>query len=163
MFQISKSLPHGAQALEIGSHVGSSAPFICAGLNDNNGHLFCVDTSMNQTMPDVARNAHREFVRNTKEYSSLITPIIKKSKDLEFEDIGYHLDFVFIDADRGEDAVRSDFYTLMDWVKAGGLVAFHDISAWFPGINIVMGEALASGTWQICGLAGSLAWIRRVG
>jgi predicted O-methyltransferase YrrM len=162
LFQIAKFLPPDSTALEIGSHIGSSALFICAGLEHVDGHLYCVDTWMNQTMPEGICDTYQDFITNTKCFSSMITTIRKMSKDLKFEDIGRELDFVFIDGDHSEDAVRTDLRTVSGWVKVGGFVAFHDIRECFPGVNIVLGEALASGNWRLAGLTGSLGWLCRV-
>ena len=162
LFEIAKLLPNQASALEIGSHIGSSALFICAALARLNGHLFCVDTWMNNTMPGGLYDNYVEFQENTKKFSFMITMIRKRSEDLSFGDVGCPLDFVFIDGDHSEEAVRRDFQLISDWVKVGGVVAFHDLHPVYPGVNIVVGEALATGKWQLGGLADSLGWIRCV-
>jgi predicted O-methyltransferase YrrM len=162
LFQMAKLLPSGARALEIGAHVGSSALFICAGLLHGGGHLVCVDTWMNQTMPDGTRDTYEEFVANTRPYAQMITPVCKFSHELTEADIGGHLDFAFIDGDHSEAVVRADFRLIAPWVKAGGLIAFHDLHPMYPGVHIVVGEALASGDWQLVRLVDSLGTIRRV-
>jgi predicted O-methyltransferase YrrM len=162
LFQLAKLLPPGARALEIGAHVGSSALFICAGLNHGGGHLISVDTWMNQTMPDGAKDTLQEFLANTRPYAHMITPVRKLSHELTESDIGGPLDLVFIDGDHSEVTVRADFRIITPWVKPGGLVAFHDLVPAFPGVNIVVGEALASGEWQLVRLADSLGTLRRM-
>jgi predicted O-methyltransferase YrrM len=162
LFQMAKLLPAGARALEIGAHVGSSALFICSGLEHGGGHLVCVDTWMNQTMPDGAKDTYEVFLANTRHYAHMITPVRKFSYELTEADIGGLLDFVFIDADHSETAVRADFRLIAPWVKAGGLIAFHDLHPVFPGVHVVVGEALATGDWQLLRLADSLGTIRRV-
>jgi len=163
LFQIAKRLPPAARALEIGSHVGSSALFICAGLEHVGGHLICVDTWMNQTMPDGAKDTFKEFKANTLPFGHMITPIRKFSHELSAADIGGPLDLVFIDGDHSEDAVRHDFETASAWVKPAGIVAFHDVGPSFPGVSVVLGEALASGKWLLSGYVHRLAWIRKFG
>lgn len=162
LFQTAKLLPPGARALEIGSHIGSSALFICAGLEHGGGHLVCVDTWMNQTMPDGVKDTMSQFKANTEAFNSMITTVRKFSHELTPEEIGGPLDFVFIDGDHSEDGVRADFRLIAPSVKPGGLIAFHDLIPDFPGVSIVVGEALASGEWQLARLAGSLATIRKV-
>src|SRR5688572_25252128 len=93
LFHIVKLLPPRARALEIGSHVGSSALFICAGLNHVGGHLVCVDTWMNQTMSDGTKDTYDEFLSNTRPYAHMITSVRKFSCDLTEADVGEHLDF----------------------------------------------------------------------
>lgn len=109
LFQTAKLLPPGARALEIGSHVGSSALFICAGLKHGGGHLVCVDTWMNETMPDGEMDTFSAFKGNTRAYAHMISTVRKFSRDLTPEDIGGPLDFAFIDGDHAETAVRADF------------------------------------------------------
>src|SRR5262245_32365031 len=162
LFQIADCLPPGGRALEIGSHVGSSALFICAGLAHGGGQLICVDTWTNQTMPDGAKDTYQEFLANTRQYSYMITPVRKLSHELTAADIGGPLDFVFIDGDHSEAAVRSDFRLIAPWVRPGGVISFHDLIPEYPGVNIVLGEALASGDWQLARLAGTLGTIRKL-
>jgi predicted O-methyltransferase YrrM len=163
LFQMAKQLPPGARAIEIGAHLGSSALFICAGLVQGGGRLVCVDTWMNQTMPDGATDTFEEFKANTRPYAHMITPVRKLSRELTEVDIGGPLDFAFIDGDHSEVEVRADFKLVGPWVKTGGVIAFHDLHPGFPGVHIVLGEALASGEWQLVRLAGSLGAIKRLG
>lgn len=162
LFQVAKLLPSGARALEIGSHIGSSALFICAGLTHCRGHLTCVDTWMNQTMPDGESDTFAEFQENTKEYSHMIKMVRKFSHELTFADIGQPLDFVFIDGDHSESAVRSDFSLIAPHVKVDGKIAFHDLNPAFPGVNKVIGEAMASGNWLLILLTSNLCIIRKL-
>ncbi len=162
LFELARWLPPQARALEIGSHIGSSALFLCAGLSRISGSLICVDTWMNETMPDGAKDTLPEFSANTREYAAMITPVRKFSNTLTAQDIGGPLDFALIDGDHSEQGVRSDFALLEGWIKPGGYIAFHDLRRNFPGVHIVMGEALASGKWQIASLHDTLGVIRRL-
>jgi predicted O-methyltransferase YrrM len=161
LFQTARQLPPRACALEIGSYLGSSALFICAGLASAGGHLFCVDTWMNHTMPET-RDTFEEFKTNTRPYAHMITAIRKFSNELTETDIGRPLDFVFIDGDHSEVGARGDFQLVAPWVKPDGLVAFHDVHSGAPGVQIVFGEAVASGTWQLIRLVGGLGILKRM-
>jgi predicted O-methyltransferase YrrM len=162
LFSLSKILPLGARVLEIGSHVGSSALFLCAGLTHCDGTLICVDTWMNDTMPEGAKDTFGEFLANTKCYGGMIVPIRKYSNQLTAEDIGGLLDLALIDGDHSEKAVREDFSLLANWIRPGGYIAFHDLRTNFPGVHVVVGEALAGGEWQIVSLHDTLGVIRRI-
>jgi predicted O-methyltransferase YrrM len=162
LFQMATLMPPGARALEIGSHIGSSALFICAGLVRAGGNLICVDTWMNQTMPDGEKDTFAEFKTNTQPFAHMITMVRKYSYELTSEDISGPLDFVFIDGDHTEDGVRTDFRLIAPWVKVGGLVAFHDLHPVYPGVHVVVGEAMAGGDWQLVRLASTLGAIRKV-
>lgn len=161
LFQMTKQLRPGARALEIGSHIGSSALFICAGLKHGGGHLVCVDTWMNQTMPDGEKDTLAEFKSNTAPYADMITMVRKYSRELTPEDIGGPLDFVFIDGDHSESAVRTDFRLIVPFVKPSGLIAFHDLRSNYPGVNMVVGAAMATGEWLLVQLVGTLCIIRK--
>ena len=162
LYELARSLPAGARALEIGSHIGSSALFVCAGLSHGGGSLTCVDTWMNETMPDGAMDTFAEFSANTHEFAQMITPIRKYSSALTAEDIGGPLDLALIDGDHSEAAVREDLAIIGPWIKPGGYIAFHDLRSLFPGVHIVLGEALASRDWEIVSLHDSLGVLRRV-
>jgi predicted O-methyltransferase YrrM len=162
LYELAKFLPARATAVEIGSHVGASALFLCEGLKECNGHLYCVDTWMNESMPDGIQDTFSLFNQNTAIFSSMITIIRKNCRDLKQQDIGCDIDLAFIDGDHSERQVRADFDLVTSLVKVGGIAAFHDASSAYPGVNIVIGEALASGKWQLCGLIDSLCWARRL-
>jgi predicted O-methyltransferase YrrM len=162
LFHVAKNLPADARALEIGSYLGSSALFICAGLSHINGPLNFVDTRNNDAMHDGMRDTYAEFRANTRCYDAMITPVRKMSHDLTEDDVAGPLDFVFIDGDHGEHAVRRDFNLVSKWMRPNSIVAFHDVSEAFPGVAIVIGEAMASGKWQLAGHADFLGLIRRV-
>jgi predicted O-methyltransferase YrrM len=161
LFYIARRAPANARALEIGSQVGSSALFLCAGLKQKRGHLYCVDTWMNDTMPDGRHDNYRQFIENTKAFADMITPIRKRSETLSRSDFSGKLDLAFIDGNHDEEAVRSDFARVSELIKPGGVVALHDLNSYYPGVGIVIGEALASGNWQLLGYVDALGWIKK--
>ncbi len=152
---------HGANALEIGSYTGASACYIAAGLAHVNGHLFCLDTWQNETMPEGERDTFAEFCKNTEGVKQYITPLRKHSLEIQQEDVVLPLDLVFIDGDHSYQAAKSDFEKVAPWVALNGVIAFHDCVA-FKGVSQVIGEALSSGEWAIGGYIDNLMWIRRV-
>ena len=48
-------------------------------------------------------------------------------KQVEKELDGKKVDFLFIDGDHTESGVEADYYAYRDFVRPGGLIAFHDI------------------------------------
>lgn len=150
-----------SKALEIGSHLGASSCYIAAGLNKVGGHLYCVDTWENQTMPEGGRDTFADFKKNTSGVSKYITPVRKNSFDLTRLDVPPELSFIFIDGDHSFQAVKRDFLTVQEWLSSGGVIAFHDCIA-HEGVSRTIGEALASGCWQLGGQVDNLAWIRPV-
>jgi predicted O-methyltransferase YrrM len=161
LFMLAAAVPRGGNALEIGSHLGSSASYLCAGLRKHGGHLYCVDTWQNETMPDGIKNTFEEFKTNIGKFQSMITIVRKRSDELVASDVVLPLDLAFIDGDHSFEAVQKDFRLLADWVRPGGYIAFHDSSRSFPGVGITIGQAMASGKWQLAGSVDTLAWIQR--
>lgn len=162
LFYLARSLPEQAKALEIGSYLGSSALLICGGMRASGGELYCVDTWENQTMGEGERDTFASFLHNVTSFSHVIRTVRKRSEQLTHEDVGrVLLDFVFIDGDHDEHAVRLDFEKVRPWVKASGLVAFHDCSSSFPGVGKVVGEAMATGEWLLRSKVESLAVLQR--
>ncbi len=160
LYKLTKSLKPLAKVLEIGSYLGASTCYIAAALAVQNGHLFCVDTWENQTMPEGEMDTYSEFQRNTSGVAKYITPIRKNSKDLVASDIVYPLNFVFIDGDHSYAAVKNDYEKTAPWIAEDGILAFHDC-IYFEGVSKTIGEALASGTWKIGGHIDNLLWLNK--
>jgi len=157
----SNNCTQGASALEIGSHLGASSCYIAAGLKEVNGHLFCVDTWCNQTMPEGELDTFPEFQKNTSGLKQHITIIRKRSEEIDYSDIKAPLNLVFIDGDHSYAAVKTDFECVQKWLAEDGIIAFHDFSNIdYEGVTRVVGEALASGKWMIAGQVDSLVWIK---
>lgn len=162
LYTLAVSCPQGGVALEIGSYLGASSCYLAAGLKHRSGHLFCVDTWENQTMPEGPQDTFAHFQRNTAPFADVITTVRKRSGSLKANDIETPLDFAFIDGDHSFDAVASDFAIVSPWVREGGVIAFHDVGVHqFPGVSRVVGEATGSGEWALEGIVESLAWLRR--
>jgi predicted O-methyltransferase YrrM len=162
LFALAAACPPGARALEIGSYLGASTCYLAAGLRTRAGHLYCVDTLDNETMPEGPRDTLALFDTNTHGFAHMITRVRKRSELLSADDVETPLDLVFIDGDHAYDAVRADFERVSEWLAPDGVVAFHDVgAAEHPGVSSVVGEAIASGRWAPAGVAESLVWLRR--
>jgi predicted O-methyltransferase YrrM len=160
LYHLASSCPPEATALEIGSYLGASSCYLVAGLSKINGHLYCVDTWRNETMPEGARDTYAEFLMNTKRVHQWITPIRKRSSEVTVKDIPAPIHLAFIDGDHCYDAVKHDFTMVKDRLATDGIIAFHDFGyVDFEGVSRVLGEALASGEWMMEGMIGNLAWI----
>lgn len=162
LYGLARELGISARALEIGSYLGASSCYLAAALGVGNGHLFCVDTWENQTMPDGERDTFGEFQMNTRGITNRITPIRKNSLELkpsDFQEQQFNL--VFIDGDHSYRGVKNDFEKVASWVVGGGILAFHDCIA-FEGVARTIGEALASGCWKFGGQVDNLLWLYKV-
>jgi predicted O-methyltransferase YrrM len=158
LFKLAVAAPRNAQAVEIGSHLGASACYLAAGLTRVRGHLHCVDTWGNETMPEGQQNTYPIFERNVKALSSAITAVRKRSDELTAANLPPRIDLGFIDGDHSYEAARCDFSTLSLLMQPGAVLVFHD-SLGQPGVCRVIGEALASGEWLLAGQIESLAWL----
>ncbi len=159
LLELALACPPGSVGLEIGSHLGASACYLAAGLSKKGGHLYCVDTWNNETMPEGIRDTLAYFRKNTAAISTFITPVRKRSGELACADVGGPVQLAFIDADHSYAAVRGDFAKIRHWLAPDAVVAFHDASSW-EGVSRFVGELFASGEWRIAGNVDSLVWIR---
>ncbi|MBU7587111.1 MAG: class I SAM-dependent methyltransferase [Nostoc sp. TH1S01] len=161
LYILAKEQGNSAQALEIGSYLGASSCYISAALAPQGGHLFCVDTWENQTMPEGERDTFFEFKNNIAGLAKYITPIRKNSQDLTPSEFAQPFNFVFIDGDHSYLGVKNDFEKTSPWILGGGILAFHDCIA-FEGVARTIGEALVSGNWKFGGQVDNLLWLRKV-
>ena len=160
LFHLAEDCPPKSQALEIGSHLGASTCFIGAGLAQKDGHLFCVDTWQNETMPEGQQDTFAIFRANTAGLNGVLTPIRKRSDQLSASEIKTPLHLAFLDGDHSYDATRKDFDLVEPWMAPEGTIAFHDCR-YFKGVSRVIGEVLAAGQWSIAGYRGNLMWLKR--
>jgi predicted O-methyltransferase YrrM len=161
LYELAAACHPGARALEIGSYLGASTCYLAAGLAGVDGHLFCVDTWHNETMPEGERDTFAEFCENTKGVRDRITAIRKRSDEVGLE-IPAPVNLAFIDGDHSYSAVKRDFELVQRLLGEDGVVVFHDCSnSDYEGVTRVIGEAVASGEWMIAGFLRTLLWMRR--
>ncbi len=158
LYYHSCAIKPGGNALEIGSYLGASTCYIVAGLAAKNGHLTCVDTWNNETMPDGIRDTFAEFQKNTLPIRKYITTVRRNSFELTRQDFDRSFEFVFIDGDHSYEAVKRDFALVAEITSPAARVFFHDSVA-YEGVTRVIGEALASGQWGIGGAVSNLFWV----
>lgn len=158
LYQHAISLKTGSTALEIGSYLGASTCYIVAGLIEKSGHITCVDTWNNETIPEGEKDTFAEFQNNIKPVQQYVSCIRKNSYQLCPDDFENQFDFVFIDGDHSYNAARNDFHLAAALTREKGKVFFHD-SKYSEGVPRVIGEALASGEWKIGGSVSNMFWI----
>ncbi|MXV49663.1 hypothetical protein GS399_01665 [Pedobacter sp. HMF7647] len=70
------------------------------------------------------------------------------------KDVSYHvvwnkpISLLFIDGLHDHFNVARDFGHFSDWVSAGGYIAFHDYSPYYPGVVKFVDEVLATGRYR---------------
>jgi predicted O-methyltransferase YrrM len=162
LYHLGKEFNNSINALEIGSYLGASTCYLAAALAESGGHLFCVDTWQNQTMPEGELDTFLEFQNNIAGFQQNITMVRKYSQDLSYSDINKPLHLVFLDGDHSYSAVKNDFAIVSPWIVEGGVLAMHDCT-YFESVSRTLGEILATGNWQLGGNVDSLVWLRKVG
>jgi predicted O-methyltransferase YrrM len=120
--RIAKELPEGARVVEVGVLYGRSILFMAEELArlGKAAHLWAVDSWEWAQHPKATVEAFRELA------GSAVTAVKQPSiiGTLLFEP--HSLDFVFIDADHTEAAVRLDLDAWVPRMKPGALIAGHD-------------------------------------
>lgn len=160
LYRLAEQCPSDGRILEIGSYLGASTCFLAAGLRGPRARIVCVDTWQNETMPEGTRDTLAEFKRNVASVEQKLRIIRKRSSEVIPEELGGRFDLVFLDGDHSYAQTRQDFHLIAPLVNESGVIAFHD-SLFFEGVSRVIGEALASGNWQVGGVARNLFWISR--
>jgi len=160
LYDLASRLPQGSSVVEIGCYLGASTCYLAAGLTHRNGHLTCIDTWQNETMPGGTRDTFLEFRENTAPLASMITCVRKRMADVEAADLPNTCSLAFIDGDHSFDAVSADVSRISHCVPEDGIVAFHD-AVWFPGVSRAIGTLLTSGAWTLAGKVENLVWLKR--
>jgi predicted O-methyltransferase YrrM len=160
LFRLAQGCPENAVVLEIGSYLGASTCYLAAGVSQYGGKVICVDTWMNETMPEGPRDTLAEFRKNTAPVSQWLQIVRKRSKDLVEEDISKPVHLVFIDGNHNYETVKIDFRFAANALALDGAIAFHDVRDYL-GVSRVVGEALAGGEWLLAGHINNLCWLSR--
>lgn len=158
LYRLAQQCPSHARVLEVGSYLGASTCYLAAGLGGVGASIVCVDTWQNETMPDGIRDTFNEFKANVRHVEPRLELIRKRSRDVFAAELGGRFDLIFLDGDHSYTETKQDFELFAPMLKEVGVLAFHD-SLFFEGVSRVIGEALASGKWQLAGTVHNLSWI----
>jgi predicted O-methyltransferase YrrM len=161
-----------AVVVELGSWQGKSSVLLAAGLSGKtNPRLFCIDPFGVDENPRYQNEFYEPviskmglkleevFLRNVRRcgFKHFVEPI----KGYSFEVVeGWQepIDILFIDASHDYESVHRDLLLWAPFVKVGGMVALHDVSANWPGPSRVMAEDLQPPYFGGWGQADSLLW-----
>ena len=167
--------------LEVGSYCGRSAVWLGAAARARGTVLFAVDhhrgSEENQQGwewhdpevidPATGRMDTLPFLRRTlaaADLEDVVVPVVGPSAVIG-RAWATPLGFLFVDGGHGDDVVRADEAAWLPHVRAGGLLAIHDV---FPDPTAggrppyeLYRRCLASGTWHDVSATGSLRVLRR--
>ena len=137
----------GDGVLEIGSYLGASGAALAAGLADRNGtaRLVCVDTWLNDTMSEGARDTWAAFHHNTARYRARIDAVrglSAESAPAVADRLQQPLSLAFFDGDHSPEGVRRDWEAYRPLLGPGAVVAFHDVG-WAEGVQRLVAESIA--------------------
>ena len=167
--------------LEVGSYCGRSAVWLGAAARARGTVLFAVDhhrgSEENQAGwewhdpevvdPTTGRMDTLPFLRRTlaaADLEDVVVPVVGPSATVGWA-WASPLGFLFIDGGHGEDVVRADEAAWLTHVRAGGLLAIHDVfpdpaDGGRPPYELYR-RCLASNRWDDVSATGSLRVLRR--
>jgi len=141
LFDIARSLPDDHPvAVEIGTWLGKSTLLLAKGIKGkSNPSLYCIDpfnadgdasnTALyHKIASELPRPLVEQFRNNMKKHH--VDDIIKvlQGYSLDFAaTFSDKIDFLFIDGNHEYEAVMQDFEAWSRHIKAGGVIAFHDV------------------------------------
>lgn len=132
----------GFTYVEIGSYIGASACFIARGIllakKPVTTKLYCVDTWMNDAMTEGQRDTYHQFIKNTEQYSDVISIQRGLSNDVA-ESLQCMIDFLFIDGDHSYEGVCNDINAWFPKLSPCATVVFHDYG-WAEGVRRAVRE-----------------------
>ena len=148
--------------VEIGSKYGRST--ICLGHGSKEGKankVYAIDPHINSYE---CPSSYDEFKKNISDadLDSIVETIVSTSEKATInfnEPVG----LIFIDGDHTENMVKIDFEAWFPKVKEGGIMAFHDVAAWWPGPkNIVKRFVIDSRNFSDIGFTNQIIFAKKV-
>jgi Methyltransferase domain len=141
---VARTLPANAQCLEIGSYLGASAACLASALAEGRGgHVFCVDTWMNDAMGpgEPPGDVFDTFVENTQPWSKRISALRGRSDKVAEDYSGGPIDLLFIDGDHSLEGVSTDWRVWSPFLTDRAWACFHDFTR-ADGVRWVVEKAL---------------------
>lgn len=159
---LAAAVPAGGRILEIGSFHGLSTVCLCHGAKLSGATVWCCDTFNGSAEHAWIKADHLTVWRDNVLRKGFTLPValVGRSQDILPMLAVSSFDLCFIDACHDYDAVLSDYAQAKELVKAGGVVAFHDVNTTWPEVARVWNE-LAVNELEPLGQVGSLCWGRR--
>jgi len=143
LFQTALALPAGFAALEVGSYLGASTAFLGFAALQRGGFVHAIDPWTNDAMgAEGVRDTWAEFRRNTEPFEHFIVPHQGTSAAVNAREPQIPCDLLFIDGDHSYEAVRTDLTLWLPSLKAGGVLAMHDIDS--PDVRRAFEELVGS-------------------
>lgn len=134
LFKRARSLPDGANLVEIGSYKGRSTCCLAFGCRGTKKRVFAIDPF--DGGPDLPPNdSYEEFCSNVRRCE--LSPYVHAVKGLSYDVAkGWSkpIHFLFVDGSHIYQDVLADFVSFFPHVVPGGMIAFHDVHEDKPGV-----------------------------
>lgn len=137
---IASKLPQKSVVVEIGSYMGKSTACIALA-SPKSTKIYAVDTfrgnkkDFRENKQFIGGDFYEKFKQNLSKLGiwNKIVPQIGKSYGIG-KKWKLPIDFLFIDGSHVYEDVKNDFELFYPFVKDGGIIALHDVSAGHPGV-----------------------------
>lgn len=143
LFKTARSLPKSSNIVEIGSFKGRSTCCLAFGCRRTNGRVHAVDSFDGNAWDFNERGFADEFAENIRRcgLSGQVEPIAGLSSEVA-KTWNKPIHFLFIDGSHRYEDVLADFQGFFPHVVPGGIVAFHDVNEYWPGVLKAWHEAI---------------------
>lgn len=165
--QALRSLPQPHHVVEIGSYHGKSTVLLGAvikqlfpgtglvAIDPHDGKQGAVDQGLHRFPPSLAY-----LQKNVA--AAGITEVVEVIQDHSYNvEWDLPVSLLFIDGLHDYGSVYKDFHHFSDCIQPGGYIAFHDYADYFPGVKKMVDELLATGRYQLAGIAETIRVIQK--
>lgn len=149
--------------VEIGTYYGRSTYVLATGAKQNGGYVTTIDAykpheiGEMKVTEDIPKAVNAMLKRL--DLSDVVTAVIDDGVNVA-KTWSVPIDLLFIDGSHEYKDVKSDFKA---WSKhVDGLIAFHDYTDNWPGVQKFIDELIAAGEWEIADRADATVVIKRV-
>ncbi len=153
LFDLVSSLPNNARIIELGSFLGRSTVTMAFASRGTDRQIYAIDTfeGNKDDFKSGANKVHwqgNSFLGVFQHHvdrnglTDLVTPLKGWTNEIA-KHWSTQVDMIFIDAGHTYEAVKEDVELYYDHVKPGGIVALHDVTPSWPGVERVWNEIVA--------------------
>jgi hypothetical protein len=148
---------HGKSTVAIGSVIKENFPdAILVAIDPHDGLLGAADRGL-KTFPPSFEKLKGNLAQAG--VSDVVEIVKDKAQHVTWDT---PVSFLLIDGLHDYMNVSRDFRHFSDWIRVGGLVAFHDYADYFPGVKVFVNELLASGAYRKINAVDSLIVLEKV-
>jgi predicted O-methyltransferase YrrM len=119
--------------LEIGCRYGTSTMLLGSIAKDTGGKLYCIEF-----------DPQKEWFNNIEEagIKSCVHLVRTRSPWVDYTDLPYEIDFLFIDGDHRTAFAIADYHFFAPLVKVGGYIAIHDTNLEIENVKFMVNRAV---------------------